>query len=200
LFCGEVAVAETFTVIVIGSKLDPPARESLRVQVNVATVQAQLVPAIAVTVSPPPDGGISLTVTVPLVAPALAPFDTFAVYVAPCWPCVKFPVCDFVITSACAATVTVGVGVTFTADAPPPERLSGMLTGVPLPAVTFPVTVIGGKLCPAPTELLYVQVVVANVQVQFVPLIAVTWKPVGGSTTVTVPLVAAAPVLETVIV
>jgi hypothetical protein len=76
-----------------------------------------------------------------------------------------------------------------------------MLTGVPLAAGTFPVPVIGGKLCPAPTELLYVQVVVANVHVHVAPpLIAVTVKPVGGSATVTVPLVAAVPVLDTVIV
>jgi hypothetical protein len=102
--------------------------------------------------------------------------------------------------SATAATLTVGVGVTFTAAAPPPERLSGMLTGVPLADVTFPVTVVGGKLCPAPTVLLYVQVVVGNVQVQLVPLMAVTVKPVGGSTTITIPVVAAVPLLDTVIV
>jgi hypothetical protein len=99
-----------------------------------------------------------------------------------------------------AVTATLGVGVTFTVGAPPPVSVSGMVTGVPLAELTFPVTVIVGKLCPAPTEMLYVQVVVARVHVQFVPLIAVTLKPVGGSATVTVPLVAALPVLDTMIV
>jgi hypothetical protein len=51
-----------------------------------------------------------------------------------------------------AATVTMGVLFTG-ADVPPPERLSAMLTGVPFAEVTFPVTVIGGKACPAATEL-----------------------------------------------
>jgi hypothetical protein len=45
-----------------------------------------------------------------------------------------------------------------------------------------------------------VQVVVDNVHVQFVPEMAVTVNPVGGSATVTVPLVAAVPVLVTWIV
>ena len=44
------------------------------------------------------------------------------------------------------------------------------------------------------------QVVVANVHVQFVPEIAVTVNPVGGSTNVTVPLVAPVPLLVTWIV
>jgi hypothetical protein len=52
-----------------------------------------------------------------------------------------------------AATVTVGVLFTG-ADVPPPETLRAMLTGVPFADVTFPVTVIGGKACPAATELL----------------------------------------------
>lgn len=82
-------------------------------------------------------------------------------------------------------------------DVPPPDKLSAMLTGVPFADVTFPVTVMGGKSCPAATALLYVQVVVDNVHVQFVPEMAVTVNPVGGSTTVTVPLVAPVPVLVT---
>ena len=102
--------------------------------------------------------------------------------------------------SATPATVTVGVGVTFTAAAPPPETLSGMLTGVPLGDVTFPVTVIVVKLCAAAKELLFVQVIVANVHDHNSPPIWVGVKPVGGSTTVTVPLVVAVPVLDTVIV
>ena len=68
------------------------------------------------------------------------------------------------------------------------------------PAIRFPVTVIGGKLAPAASASLRVQVVEARVHVHPVPEIAVTVKPVGGSATVTVPLVAALPVFETVIV
>jgi hypothetical protein len=51
-----------------------------------------------------------------------------------------------------AATVTVGVLFTG-ADVPPPDTFSAMLTGVPFADVTFPVTVIGGKACPAATGL-----------------------------------------------
>jgi hypothetical protein len=39
-----------------------------------------------------PAGTVSVTVTVPLVEPAPAPFDTVTLYVAPFCPCVKFPV------------------------------------------------------------------------------------------------------------
>jgi len=94
-----------------------------------------------------------------------------------------------------------GVGVTVTDDdVPPPDNVTGIVTGVPLVEVTFPVTVIGGKLAPAASASLRVQVVEARVHVHPVPEIAVTVKPVGGSATVTVPLVAALPVFETVIV
>jgi hypothetical protein len=93
---------------------------------------------------------------------------------------------------------TVIVGVLFTGvDVPPPDTVSAMLIGVPFADVTFPVTVMGGNGCPAATELLYVQVVVDNVHVQFVPEIAVTVNPVGGSTKVTVPVVAPVPLLVT---
>jgi len=76
-----------------------------------------------------------------------------------------------------------------------------MVTGVPLAAVTLPVTVIGGKLCPAASESLRVHVGVAGVHAPHPgPEMAVMVKPVGGSATVTVPLVAPLPVLETVMV
>jgi hypothetical protein len=106
-----------------------------------------------------------------------------------------------VTLSTGAVTVTVGVGVTVTDDdVPPPDNVSGMVTGVPFAEVTFPVTVIVGKLAPAASESLRVQVVELRVQVHPVPEMAVTVKPVGGPTTVTVPLVAPLPVFETVIV
>jgi hypothetical protein len=75
-----------------------------------------------------------------------------------------------------------------------------MVTAVPLAVVTFPVTVIIAKLCPAPKELLFVQVAVATAHVHNGPAIPVTVKPIGGSATVTVPVVAALPELDTVIV
>ena len=67
-------------------------------------------PAIATIVSP--DGTVSVTVTVPLVAPLPAAFDTVTVYVAFACPCVKFPVCAFVIESAAPAAAPVNVAVT----------------------------------------------------------------------------------------
>jgi hypothetical protein len=146
-----------------------------------------------------PDGTVSVTVTIALVAPADAPFLTVTVYVAFCCPWSKLPVCVLVMVSAGAATVTVGVEVTVD-GMPPPDTLSGMDTEVPFAPVTSPTTVMGGKLEPAASESLRVQVNVASTHVQPVPEIVLTVKPVGGSTTVTVPLVAAVPVFETVIV
>lgn len=106
-----------------------------------------------------------------------------------------------VMLSAGAATVTVGVGVTVTGDdIPPPDMVTGIVTGVPFADVTFPVTVIAGKLRPTPSASLLVQVTDERLQVHPAPEIAATVKPVGGSTTVTVPLVAPLPVFETVMV
>src|ERR1051325_1632332 len=101
------------------------------------------------------------------------------------------------MVSVGAATMTEGVVFT-AADVPAPDTLSGIVTGVPFVAVTLPVTVIGGKLWPAASASLRVHVVVDSVQDQPVPLIAVPVNPVGGSTSVTVPLVAALPVFVTV--
>jgi hypothetical protein len=102
-----------------------------------------------------------------------------------------------------AATVTLGVGETVTVeDIPPPERLTGIDTGVPLLAVTVPVTVIAGKLCPVASESLRVQLVAVavTVHVQPLPVMVAIVNPTGGSVTVTAPLVAAVPVFDTVIV
>jgi hypothetical protein len=46
-----------------------------------------------------PDGTVSVTVTVPLVGPAPAALDTTTVYTAPVCPCVKLPLCSFVMDS-----------------------------------------------------------------------------------------------------
>ena len=60
---------------------------------------AQVHPVPAIDTSVRPVGIVSVTVTVPFVGPAPAAFDTVTVYVAPLCPCVKFPVCVFVIPS-----------------------------------------------------------------------------------------------------
>ena len=64
----------------------------MRLQV-VSSGHAHPVPSIAASVRP--DGTVSVTVTVPLVGPAPAWFDTVTVYVAPNCPAVKLPVCVF---------------------------------------------------------------------------------------------------------
>ena len=66
-------------------------------------VHAHPLPAMLPNVNPV--GSVSVTVTVPEVAAAPALFETVTVYVAPIWPCVKFPVCVFVMPRAGAATV-----------------------------------------------------------------------------------------------
>ena len=76
--------------------------------------QVQFVPTMDTRVNPFV-GIVSVTVTVPLVGPAFAPFDTVTVYVAPCCPCVKFPTCDFVIASTALGALLVNVAVTVAA-------------------------------------------------------------------------------------
>jgi hypothetical protein len=105
----------------------PATKASLRVQLFAAHVQP--VPAMDTSVSP--DGTVSVTVTVPLVGPAPAPFNTVTVYVAPCCPCVKFPAWDFAISSdgrialpAVKVTVTVGDPVIVTV------QLGGFVCGL----------------------------------------------------------------------
>ena len=68
-------MAATFTVTVIGGKLLAGFKASLRVHVLPPHVHP--VPIIETSVSP--DGAVSVTVTVPLLGPALAPFDTVTV-------------------------------------------------------------------------------------------------------------------------
>src|SRR5206468_1501606 len=61
------ALAARFTVTVMGGWLAPAASTSLRVHVNVASVQFQPVPAIPVAVKTA--GSVSATVTAPVVGP-----------------------------------------------------------------------------------------------------------------------------------
>src|ERR1700675_4081653 len=78
-------------------------------QVAVATVQVQPVPAIETSVKPA--GAVSVTVTVPLVGPAFGPFETGTVYLAACCPWGKWPACVFEMVSGGAA-VLANVAVT----------------------------------------------------------------------------------------
>src|SRR5690242_19860738 len=64
---GVVASGATLTVTLMGKKLPFTGREPALVQVRVASVQTQLKPLMAVAVMPA--GSVSVTVTVPLVAP-----------------------------------------------------------------------------------------------------------------------------------
>jgi hypothetical protein len=63
---GVEAFAATLTVSVIGSNELPMAKESDRLQVSVPSTQFQFAPLMAVAVRP--DGKVSVTVTVPVVA------------------------------------------------------------------------------------------------------------------------------------
>ena len=100
--------------------------------------------------------------------------------------------------------LTVGARVTL-AEADDDVPLNATVTGMdtaPFVDVTLPVTVIAGRLCPAPTEVLVVHesAVELTVQVQPLPAMVAMAKPVGGSVTVTVPLFATVPEFVTVIV
>ena len=65
----------------------------------------QLHPEPVIDVSVKPFGSVSVTVTVPLVAPAPDAFDTVTVY-DPLCPCVKLPLC----VDATLSTAVVGAG------------------------------------------------------------------------------------------
>src|SRR5262249_16677845 len=73
--CGDAALAATFTVTVIGGKLAPPLRASLRVH----ELPAQVHPAPAIETSVRPAGTVSVTVTAPAVGGDPAAFDTVTV-------------------------------------------------------------------------------------------------------------------------
>jgi hypothetical protein len=70
-----------------------------------------------------------VTVTCPVVGPAEAPFDTVTVSVAPCCPCVKFPVC---------ASVMLKLGATGVVEAEPPTPTG--VVGAASPPPPHPVT------------------------------------------------------------
>jgi hypothetical protein len=86
---------------------------------------------------------VSVTVTVPLVVSAPTAFDTSTVYVAPCCPCVKLPLCVLVMLSTGGFTMTVGSLALAVADPPPLTEMVFTCGEVAFPA-TFTVTVIDG--------------------------------------------------------
>jgi len=196
-----VALAETLTVSVIGGKLVPADSTVVVLQVSVFRLHPQPDPVIAVAVNPA--GNASTTVTVPLVA--LAPeLAATIVYTAPVCPCVNEPVCDFeMVKSGGPPTGLIVVGsVPLSLEvlvSPPPETVTELLTEAPAFAATFTVSVMTGKLTPAASTVVVVQVSVFRLHPQPAPLIAVAVKPAGNaSTRVTVPLVAPVPALVTV--
>jgi len=109
--------------------------------VQVFVAQVHPVPAMPANVNPV--GIFSVTVTVPLVGPAFAPFETVTVYVAPCCPCVKFPVCVFVMLSNGTRMIVVESVAVALAD-PPPDTVTEFTCGDVALAATFTVTVIAG--------------------------------------------------------
>jgi hypothetical protein len=168
--------------------------------VQLAVVQIQPVPVIFVTVNP--DGGFSATVTVPLVGPPLAEFETVTVYVAPVCPCVKFPVCDFVMESTAAApplTVVVVVKELFRAfGSGVVEATLAVFVSVPdVVAVTTRVIVAVAALFIVPS----VQVtVVVPLQVPTVEAADTKVAPVGSASVVVTAFAVSGPLLVTVIV
>jgi hypothetical protein len=88
-----------------------------------APPQVQPVPAIDTRVRPL--GAVSVTVTVPVVGVVPGEFATARLYCAPCWPCVKLPVCVLVMVS-CAevAGVMTVESEAFAVAEPPPETLT----------------------------------------------------------------------------
>ena len=104
-------------------------------------MQFQLVPAIEVAVRPV--GNPSVTVTVPLVGPAPAWFDTVTVYVAFAWPCVKLPLCVLPMLSTGLRMIVVESVVLAPAE-PPPDTLTEFTSGDVALEATFTVTVIVG--------------------------------------------------------
>lgn len=63
--------------------------------ISTAVVAAHCQPAPVIDTSASPGGTVSLTVTRPAVGAAPAAFATATEQVAPCWPCVKSPLCVF---------------------------------------------------------------------------------------------------------
>ena len=167
---------------------------------QLAVVHVQPVPVIFVAVNP--DGGFSATVTVPLVGPPLAEFETVTVYVAPVCPCVKFPVCDFVMERTAAApplTVVEVVKELFSAfGSGVVEVTLAVFVSVPdVVAVTTRVIVAVAALFIVPS----VQVtVVVPVQVPTEGVADTNVAPVGNTSVIVTAVAARGPLLVTVIV
>jgi hypothetical protein len=92
-----------------------------------------------------PVGTVSITVTVPLVAPAPAAFDTITEYVALACPRFGLPTCDFAILNCgnAAAVITVRLLAVALSD-PPPETTAVFTRGDNAFPATLTVTVTGG--------------------------------------------------------
>ena len=127
------------------AEADPlhPAQHLLRLDEPRPPPAGQVHPVPTIDISVIPDGTVSVTVTVPLVGPAPAAFDTVTLYVTPVCPCMKFPVWLFrtLKTGGFALMIVLSL-VLLLADAPP-DTDTEFNSGVPAFAATFTVTVIG---------------------------------------------------------
>jgi hypothetical protein len=111
--------------------------------------------------------------------------------------------CDLAMVRSGSWTIVVGsLAVSLAVlSSPPPETFTELVTVAAAFGATLTVSTMTGKLSPAASTVLVVQVKVPRLQTQPAPDIAVADKPAGKvSTTVTVPLVCAMPELVTVIV
>ena len=106
------------------------------------TVQVHPVPERPVIVRPA--GGVSVAVTVPLVGPVPV-LLTVTVKVAPVCPCVKFPVCVFVIfRTGVGGGITVTMSVPVPGVDPPPEMETLFVAVAGALVATEVVTVMAG--------------------------------------------------------
>jgi hypothetical protein len=110
---------------------------------NGTTGQSQPFPLAQADASP--TGVVSVTVTVPLVAPAaFAAFDTVTVYPARFCPTEKSPVWVMVMLSAVGNEMIVVGSLPFADAEPAPETLTWFVSGEAAFAATFTVVVIAG--------------------------------------------------------
>src|SRR6185295_14300996 len=106
--------------------------------------QLQPMPVAAVGVRPA--GTVSLTVTVPDVAPA-PELVTVIAYVAPVWPCVKLPECVLLIVRSATTALIVVMSLLLSLAvlvSPPPDTVAVLVTLLGALPATFTVSVIAG--------------------------------------------------------
>src|SRR5437764_1137719 len=116
---------------------------SLRVQLF-AAVPGHVQPVPAMDTKVRPAGAVSVRVTVPLVGPAPLALETVTEYVAFSCPCVKLPLCIFVIVSTGGFVAVIVESVLLAVADPPPDTETELTSGDIAFAAIFTVTVMGG--------------------------------------------------------